>query len=296
EAAAREELDAAVAAHERATGRAADAQQRVDDLGTAIQQTRNQLDKAAQRAEQYAGSEYRFGSLVGPVLGYLSADEDERAGTSLNVAGNSSADPTGDLTDRLEAQQDTEQAAQAKLKQTRNAEKKAANTLADAEQAHGATVADLDAAQARVDELAAEKAARTPGGAAAPAAGVVQPAQGEFTSGYGARWGSSHLGIDIANDIGTPIVAAHSGTVVSSGPASGFGLWVRVQRDDGLTTLYGHINESLVSVGQEVEAGQEIATLGNRGQSTGPHLHFGVVENGEKIDPQEWLGRFGLRY
>ncbi|WP_039738422.1 M23 family metallopeptidase, partial [Saccharomonospora halophila] len=276
--------------------RAAEAQQRVDDLEAAMQQTQQRLDAAARRAEQFAGSEYRFGSLVGPVLGYLSSDEDERSGTSLDVSGNSSADPTGDLTDRLEAQQDAELAAQAKLKQTRNAEEKAANTLAEAEKAHGATVADLDAAQARVDELAAEKAARTPGGAAAPAAGVVQPAQGTFTSGYGARWGSSHLGIDIANDIGTPIVAAHSGTVVSSGPASGFGLWVRVQRDDGLTTLYGHIHESLVSVGQRVEAGQEIATLGNRGQSTGPHLHFGVVENGQKIDPQEWLGRFGLSY
>ena len=77
----------------------------------------------------------------------------------------------------------------------------------------------------------------------------VAPAQGVFTSGYGARWGGTHYGIDIANSIGTPIKSLMSGTVISSGPASGFGLWVRVQHDNGLVTVFGHINESLVSVG-----------------------------------------------
>jgi len=123
---------------------------------------------------------------------------------------------------------------------------------------------------------------------------VVKPAQGTLTSTYGARWGTVHYGIDIANSIGTPILSAMAGTVIDSGPASGFGLWVRVQHANGVITVYGHINESLVSVGQRVSAGQQIATMGNRGQSTGPHLHFEVHQNGSKIDPLPWLRSRGV--
>jgi murein DD-endopeptidase MepM/ murein hydrolase activator NlpD len=78
------------------------------------------------------------------------------------------------------------------------------------------------------------------------------------------------------------------GRVVSSGPANGFGLWVRVRNDNGIITLYGHIKETLVTVGQRVSTGQRIATVGNRGQSIGPHLHFEVHKGGRKIDPQVW--------
>ncbi|EHR59516.1 M23 family metallopeptidase [Saccharomonospora cyanea] len=122
----------------------------------------------------------------------------------------------------------------------------------------------------------------------------VTPAQGVFTSGYGARWGTTHYGIDIANSIGTPIVAAADGTVIEAGPASGFGLWVRVQLDDGTIHVYGHMESYSVSVGQRVKAGEQIAVIGNRGQSTGPHLHFEVHQNGQKIDPQAWLAARGV--
>src|SRR5690606_41248109 len=121
-----------------------------------------------------------------------------------------------------------------------------------------------------------------------------KPGEVTFASGSGPRWGSSPYGIGIADAIGTPDYSVMPGTVISSGPASGFGLWVRVQHDNGLITVYGHINESLVSVGQRVEAGQQIATMGNRGQSTGPHLHFEVHENGVKIDPLPWLESHGI--
>ncbi|WP_072749510.1 M23 family metallopeptidase [Rhodococcus maanshanensis] len=124
---------------------------------------------------------------------------------------------------------------------------------------------------------------------------TVQPASGTLTSPFGQRWGTLHGGIDIAAPIGTPIQAATDGTVISAGPASGFGLWVRVQEDDGTTTVYGHINEFLVDVGQQVAAGQQIATVGNRGQSTGPHLHFEVHNpDGQKIDPAQWLLERGV--
>jgi len=121
------------------------------------------------------------------------------------------------------------------------------------------------------------------------------PAHGTFTSGFGARWGTSHLGIDIANAIGTPIYAASDGTVIEAGPASGFGLWVRVQLDDGTIQVYGHMNSFSVHEGQKVKCGQQIAEIGNRGQSTGPHLHFEVWQNGtKKIDPRPWLAARGI--
>ncbi|MBC3192922.1 M23 family metallopeptidase [Pseudonocardia sp. C8] len=105
------------------------------------------------------------------------------------------------------------------------------------------------------------------------------------------------MGLDIAAPIGTPIHVPLAGTVVSSGPASGFGMWVRVKHDDGTVTVYGHINRSLVKVGQKVAAGQQIAEVGNKGQSTGPHLHIEVVDpSGTKINPKPWLDANGFSY
>ncbi len=131
--------------------------------------------------------------------------------------------------------------------------------------------------------------------AAARAPQFVKPAVGRFTSGFGARWGTSHKGVDIANAIGTPIVSVADGTVVESGPASGFGMWVRVQLADGTINVYGHVNRSFVHEGQQVRAGQQIAEIGNRGQSTGPHLHFEVWRpGGTKINPLPWLAERGI--
>ncbi|PXX68477.1 murein DD-endopeptidase MepM/ murein hydrolase activator NlpD [Nocardia tenerifensis] len=120
-------------------------------------------------------------------------------------------------------------------------------------------------------------------------------AAGTFTSGYGARWGVQHLGVDIAGPIGTPIVAVADGTVIEAGPAAGFGMWVRLLHDDGTITIYGHIDTATVSQGQRVMAGDQIATIGNRGFSTGPHCHFEVWLNGtDKIDPIPWLATRGI--
>ncbi|NMM88058.1 metallopeptidase [Rhodococcus sp. SRB_17] len=123
----------------------------------------------------------------------------------------------------------------------------------------------------------------------------VLPAAGTFTSNFGSRWGTLHAGVDIAGPIGTPILAVADGTVIDSGPASGFGMWVRLQHADGTITVYGHIDTSVVTVGQQVMAGDQIATMGNRGFSTGPHLHFEVHLAGEnKIDPLPWLASRGI--
>lgn len=123
----------------------------------------------------------------------------------------------------------------------------------------------------------------------------VLPASGNYTSGFGARWGTLHGGVDIANKIGTPILAVADGTVIDSGPASGFGMWVRLLHGDGTVTVYGHIDQTMVQVGQKVMAGDQIATMGNRGFSTGPHLHFEVHLGGDqKIDPIGWLATRGI--
>jgi murein DD-endopeptidase MepM/ murein hydrolase activator NlpD len=153
-------------------------------------------------------------------------------------------------------------------------------------------VVDDVQAMAKGQRLDAQRAARD---AEASRPLYVLPTNGVFTSGFGGRWGAFHWGIDLANSIGTPILAAADGVVVESGPASGFGLWVRIQHSDGTITVYGHINRSLVHEGEKVEAGEEIAEMGNRGNSTGPHLHFEVWDpSGKKINPLSWLRRHGV--
>jgi murein DD-endopeptidase MepM/ murein hydrolase activator NlpD len=123
----------------------------------------------------------------------------------------------------------------------------------------------------------------------------VMPTKGIFTSGFGYRWGVLHAGIDLANSIGTPIRALSDGVVIDAGPTAGYGMWVKLRHADGTVTLYGHVNTTMVSVGQRVMAGEQIATMGNRGNSTGPHLHFEVLLGGtQRVDPVPWLAKRGL--
>ncbi|MGM7647335.1 M23 family metallopeptidase [Nocardia sp. JW2] len=133
-----------------------------------------------------------------------------------------------------------------------------------------------------------------PGSSTPSTGGFSLPAKGLFTSGFGSRWGTMHRGIDIAGPIGSPIYAVADGTVVEAGPAQGFGLWVRIRHDDGTISIYGHMYDFFVSPGERVPAGMQIARIGNRGDSTGPHLHFEIVQNGQHVDPQAWLARHGL--
>lgn len=124
---------------------------------------------------------------------------------------------------------------------------------------------------------------------------IAPPTQGTFTSGFGPRWGTNHNGIDIAAPIGTPIYAAKDGVVIDSGPAQGFGNWIRIQHDDGTITTYGHMSTLSAQVGDEVQAGDYIAGMGSEGQSTGSHLHFEVTDpSGNKVDPLPWLHAHGI--
>ncbi len=135
------------------------------------------------------------------------------------------------------------------------------------------------------------------GGGGGVTGGAVAPANGRVTSCYGSRWGTLHAGIDIAAPIGTPVYAPESGVVLQAGPASGFGFAVAVQHGDGTITLYGHVNQFFVRAGQTVAAGERIAEVGNRGQSTGPHLHFEVHKGGlyaNRTNPVPWLTAHGI--
>ncbi|AYF75720.1 M23 family metallopeptidase [Nocardia yunnanensis] len=124
---------------------------------------------------------------------------------------------------------------------------------------------------------------------------TVRPVAGPLSSGFGTRWGVLHAGIDFADGFGTPIHAVTDGTVIEAGPASGFGLWVRVLQDDGTIGVYGHMQDILVQVGQQLRAGDVLATVGNRGYSTGPHLHYEVhAGEGAPIDPLPWLAGRGM--
>ena len=148
-------------------------------------------------------------------------------------------------------------------------------------------------AEQRALALAAQDETADSGGA-----GYVRPASGVTSSCYGARWGVTHYGVDIAAPIGTPIYAATGGVVQRAGPATGFGLAVYIRGDDGAVTVYGHVNEYFVQAGERVRAGDQIAEVGNRGQSTGPHLHFEVHPGGTmyggQVDPVPWLRARGI--
>ncbi|SOC46498.1 Murein DD-endopeptidase MepM and murein hydrolase activator NlpD, contain LysM domain [Blastococcus aggregatus] len=166
-------------------------------------------------------------------------------------------------------------------------------------QREAATTAAVDAQAAADVHAMASAAAAFAAAAEAARPKVVAPINGaRLTSGFGARWGTLHAGIDLAAPMRTPEYAVMDGVVLEAGPASGYGLAVYIQHDDGDVTVYGHMDEILVEAGQLVRAGDTIALLGNRGQSTGPHLHFEVHKgglDGTKVDPIPWLRERGVQ-
>ncbi|WP_448617226.1 M23 family metallopeptidase [Geodermatophilus sp. URMC 65] len=175
-----------------------------------------------------------------------------------------------------------------------------------AEEAAAAAAARRAEEEAAAAAAAARAAARSQGSgsttsAAASSGGsgpYVKPTSGRTSSCFGSRWGALHGGVDIAAPIGTPIYAAHSGVVARAGTATGFGFAVYIRGDDGAVTVYGHVNQYFVRAGERVVAGELIAEVGNRGQSTGPHLHFEVHPSGAmyggQVDPVPWLRGRGV--
>lgn len=127
------------------------------------------------------------------------------------------------------------------------------------------------------------------GPATASGSSLTWPVFGTISSPFGMRHGVMHQGLDIAADRGTAIRAAAAGRVKSTGWMGNYGNTLVIDHGNGMSTLYAHCDKLLVSKGQQVTAGQQIALLGNTGRSTGPHVHFEVIVNGKRYDPLRYL-------
>jgi murein DD-endopeptidase MepM/ murein hydrolase activator NlpD len=164
--------------------------------------------------------------------------------------------------------------------------------------------AGVEAARKAAAAALAARLAAAPRAGQISSAGWARPAGGHISSPYGYRIDpyngayALHAGTDLAAGCGTPIYAAHDGTVVLAGPYGGYGNYIRIQNDgDGsYETAYGHIVDggTLVSIGQRVQVGQNIARVGSTGMSTGCHLHFEIHHDGGTQDPVPFLRSMGV--
>ena len=155
------------------------------------------------------------------------------------------------------------------------------------EEALGGLIA---AAEEKARELGLTDIAGTTGGYIWPCNGIRW-----ITSKFGGRnspggiGSTNHKGVDIGTPMGTPVLAAKSGTVTWASSYSGYGECVIINHGNGNSTLYGHLSSYAVKTNDKVTQGQVIAYSGNTGNSTGPHLHFGVMEGNAWVDPLNYL-------
>ena len=186
------------------------------------------------------------------------------------------------------------------------------NDLENRQAEYDAIMAAEDAANATIDKLVAELEAQRAAEAAAAAAaaggsggGGSANASGSFmwpvasyvyvSSRFGLRVHpitgetKSHTGIDIASNQGTAVYASDGGSVTLAGWNGGYGNCIMIDHGNGYVTLYGHLSSISVSVGQTVSQGTTIGAVGSTGNSTGPHLHFEVLKNGTRIDPEQFF-------
>ena len=186
------------------------------------------------------------------------------------------------------------------------------NDLENRQAEYDAIMAAEDAANATIDKLVAELEAQRAAEAAAAAAaaggssgGGSANASGSFlwpvasyvyvSSLFGLRVHpitgktKSHTGIDIASNQGTAVYASDGGSVTLAGWNGGYGNCIMIDHGNGYVTLYGHLSSISVSVGQTVSQGATIGAVGSTGNSTGPHLHFEVLKNGTRIDPEQFF-------
>jgi len=117
-----------------------------------------------------------------------------------------------------------------------------------------------------------------------------------FTSGFGWRWGRMHEGNDFGTPVGTRLGSMSTGTVIFAGVEGGYGNKVEIEYWDGTVSVYGHMSEIDVTVGQKLAPGDLVGLSGNTGHSTGPHLHLEIhPDGGAAIDPAPWLHNHGLQ-
>jgi murein DD-endopeptidase MepM/ murein hydrolase activator NlpD len=118
---------------------------------------------------------------------------------------------------------------------------------------------------------------------------LFTPALGTITSNFGMRWGKQHKGIDIGAAMGDPIYAAWDGKVIAAHYEEGYGNVIKIQHSNGIETVYGHCSLIEVHANEYVKKGDKIGRVGSTGNSTGPHLHFEVIVNGQPENPLKYL-------
>ncbi len=124
---------------------------------------------------------------------------------------------------------------------------------------------------------------------------TVTPTGGLFTSGFGVRRDpvngrpAFHAGLDIAAPPGRAVNATADGVVVLAGPHGDLGNAVMISHGFGLTTRYGHLSATAVQAGQRVHRGDVLGYVGNTGHSTGYHLHYEVVKDGQAVNPLGYI-------
>ena len=184
------------------------------------------------------------------------------------------------------------------------------NNLEERQAEYDEIMAAEDAANANIDKLVAEleaqrRAEQANNGGGSSGAGSGANSTGSFiwpvasyvyvSSRFGQRVHpitgeiKNHTGIDIASNQGTTIYAADGGTITLAAWNGGYGNCVMIDHGNGYVTLYGHMSSIAVSQGQTVSQGDTIGYVGSTGNSTGPHLHFEVLKNGTRIDPEQFF-------
>lgn len=202
----------------------------------------------------------------------------------------------------LEQQKSELESSQTKLQQQVDAASALVREYEETEAGHQAMLDEAAEDEARIQELIRQQqSSGSSGGSGSSGSnsgvdGYIWPTNNTrlVTSPYGERWCpfhgyESHNGADIGAARGSAVLAAKSGRVIQAGWNGGYGISVMIAHDDGITTLYGHMDGCSVSVGQTVSQGETIGICGSTGNSTGAHIHYTMYKNGSTIDPLPYL-------
>lgn len=202
----------------------------------------------------------------------------------------------------LEQQKSEMESSQTKLQQQVDAASTLIREYEETEAGHQAMLDEAAEDEARIQALIRQQQSSGSsggGGSSGSNSGVdgyIWPTNNTrvVTSPYGERWCpfhgyESHNGADIDAARGSAVLAAKSGRVIQAGWNGGYGISVMIAHDDGITTLYGHMDGCSVSVGQTVSQGETIGICGNTGNSSGAHIHYTMYKNGGTIDPLPYL-------
>ena len=202
----------------------------------------------------------------------------------------------------LEQQKSEMESSQTKLQQQVDAASTLIREYEETEAGHQAMLDEAAEDEARIQALIRQQqSGGSSGGSGSSGSnsgvdGYIWPTNNTrvVTSPYGERWCpfhgyESHNGADIDAARGSAVLAAKSGRVIQAGWNGGYGISVMIAHDDGITTLYGHMDGCSVSVGQTVSQGETIGICGSTGNSTGAHIHYTMYKNGGTIDPLPYL-------